>query len=302
MQDHHHVSVLKTEAIEALQLQPKKWYIDATFGRGGHTRVMLDNGANVLAIDCDQAAIEFGQETFAQEIADGSLILVRSNFDLITKVWTESKPLHGQTHAAGVLFDFGVSSPQLSTPERGFSFQTDGPLDMRMDNNLGVQAKDMLAVLSEKQLADTFYVYGGEVHSRKLAKLIVAARKRKPFTRTRELADFIEQHQPRTGHLHPATKVFQALRIVVNSELQSIETGLPQALEILDEGGRVVTISFHEGEDRIVKHVFHACEEKNEGKQLDKKAVTPSNGELIENPRARSAKLRIFERKTTENI
>lgn len=293
-----HVSVLKSEALTALQVQPGSWYIDATFGRGGHTAEILKQGGNVIAFDVDQDAISYGQAHFAQQLQAGRLILVHQNFDKLAETWRTlqaSRPEGKQIlEISGILFDFGVSSPQLADPERGFSFQHDGPLDMRMDKRLGVQAKDLLAVLPEKQLAEMLWVYGGEEQSRKIAKMIVDHRSSVPFTTTQHLADSIARIKPRTGHLHPATKTFQALRIAVNSELDSIEHALPQALEVVKSGGRVVTISFHEGEDRLAKHRFQDWERHGKGQMLDKKAIIPTEEELTHNPRARSAKLRTF--------
>lgn len=298
-----HVSVLKSEALAALQVQPGSWYIDATFGRGGHTAEILKQGGKVIAFDVDQDAISYGQAHFAKELEAGQLILVHQNFDKLSETWKslqtgklEQNSLSEIQNAeiSGILFDFGVSSPQLTDPDRGFSFQHDGPLDMRMDKRLGVQAKDLLAVLPEKQLAEMLWVYGGEEQSRKIAKMIVDHRSSVPFTTTQHLADSIARIKPRTGHLHPATKTFQALRIAVNSELDSIEQALPQALEVVKAGGRVVTISFHEGEDRLAKHRFQDWERHGKGQMLDKKAIIPTEEELTHNPRARSAKLRTF--------
>jgi 16S rRNA (cytosine1402-N4)-methyltransferase len=294
MTDHQHISVLKHEALAALTITAGQWYIDATFGRGGHTREILAQGGQVLAFDCDETAIRYGQEHFQKAIAEGKLVLVHQNFDRIEQVWNELHTQQQLPQPAGILLDFGVSSPQLSEAERGFSFQQDGPLDMRMDHRLGVQAKDLLAILPEKQLAELFWTYGGEEVSRKLARAIVQARTKEAFTTTQQFADFIAKHKPRMGHLHPATKVFQALRIAVNSELHSIESAMPQALRVLAVQGRVVTISFHEGEDRIIKHLFQAWEKQGHGEVVTKKAVQPTQLEETENPRSRSAILRTF--------
>lgn len=292
-----HISVLKTEALEALQVKPQQWYVDATFGRGGHTTAILEQGGNVIGFDCDQEAISYGEEHFAQEIAEGRLILVNQNFDKLKETLEKVKAEKNISGIAGILFDFGVSSPQIDTAERGFSFLHDGPLDMRMDKRLGVQAKDLLIVLPEKQLAELFWVYGGEEQSRRIAKMIVQQRTRKPFMTTTELANAISKVKPRTGHLHPATKVFQALRMAVNSEVDSIETALPQSLEVVQPGGTIVTIGFHEGEDRVVKHLFQKWTDQQKGQYMDKKAVMPTDEEIAHNPRSRSAKLRVFVKK-----
>jgi len=292
--DQEHISVMKSEALEALQVTANSWYIDGTFGRGGHTFAILEQGGNVIAFDCDQDAIAFGEANFVDQIAKGQLILVNQNFDKLREIWFKLKSEKKIPEISGVLFDFGLSSPQLADADRGFSFQTDGPLDMRMDKRLGVQAKDLLVILPEKQLAEMIWLYGGEEYSKKIAKMIYGHRTSVPFQTTQHLASAIARVKPRIGHLHPATKTFQALRIAVNSELDSIETALPQALEILKPNGRLVTISFHEGEDRLAKHNFVAWMKQGKGQMLEKKAVSPTEEELTHNQRARSAKLRAF--------
>jgi len=286
-----HISVLLAEAVAALQVKENMWYIDATFGRGGHTREILVQGGKVIAFDVDQDAITYGKEMFAQEIENKTLILIRSNFEKI-KSEVENIEIHG------VLFDFGVSSPQLESHKRGFSFQFDADLDMRMDDRLGVKAKDLLVVLSEKQLAEIFFRYGGEENSRKIAKAIVLARQNKKIDTVSDLVEIIERNKGgRRGHLHPATKIFQALRIAVNGELESIEKAIPDAEQMIVSGGRIVTISFHEGEDRIIKQVFKDWEHAGKGQMITKDVIKPSLEEELKNPRARSAKMRIYEKK-----
>lgn len=286
-----HISVLLAEAVHALQVKENNWYIDATFGRGGHTREILAQGGKVIAFDVDQEAIAYGEETFAKEIENKTLILIRSNFEKI-KSEVKDKEIYG------VLFDFGVSSPQLESHERGFSFQFDADLDMRMDDRLGVKAKDLLVVLSEKQLAEIFFRYGGEENSRKIAKAIVSARQSKKIDTVSDLVEIIEKNKGgRRGHLHPATKIFQALRIAVNGELESIEKAIPDAEQMIVSGGRIVTISFHEGEDRIIKQVFKDWEHEGRGQMITKDVIKPTLEEELKNPRARSAKMRIYEKK-----
>lgn len=295
-----HYSVLLEEAITALNVTPNKWYIDATFGRGGHTQKILELGGKVLAFDVDAEAITFGQSTFASEIAAGNLILIRANFDQLSQEVKKIQSSHPEIEVMGVLADFGVSSPQIDQPERGFSFQFDTELDMRMDDRLGVKAKDLLAILSEKQLTEIFTEFGGEHEAYKIAKAVVAQRQKSPITTTRELTDLIQKtKKEKRGHLNPATKVFQALRIAVNSELDSIQTMLPQAWEVLAEQGFLVTISFHEGEDRIVKNVFKKWQAAGKGQQVNKDVIIPSEEEVLENSRSRSAKLRIFKKEMT---
>ncbi len=296
-----HISVLLTEAIQGLEIKSGSWYIDGTFGRGGHTRQILEAGGKVIAFDMDAQAIEFGQTEFAEQIAAGNLILIRSNFDqLATEIGKlkTAQATNQVTDIQGILFDFGVSSPQIDQPERGFTFQTDADLDMRMDDRLGVKAKDLLALLSEKQLDGIFTDFGGEHEAGKIAKAIVIQRKKKVITTTQELANLIQKtKKEHTSHLNPATKVFQALRIAVNSELDSIQQVLPQALTVLGNQGLLVTISFHEGEDRLVKVAFREWQKQELGEQVNKEVVIPSETEVSQNPRSRSAKLRVFRKK-----
>lgn len=289
-----HTAVLLQEAIEGLQIQPGKLYIDATFGRGGHTREIMNKGGIVYAFDVDQAAIEFAKNEFVKEIEEKKLILIRENFDQLQSALTNKEV----TQVSGILFDFGTSVDQLKSKKRGFSFHSDAELDMRMDNRLGVKAKDLLLILPENQLAELFKEFGGEEQSKGVARRIVKQRTIQPITTTTQLVDIIEQVKgKKPSRIHPATKVFQALRIAVNSELTSISHALPQALELLESNGRLVTISFHDGEDGIVKPIMKRWQEEGKGELLTKKPVMPSEQELIINPRARSAKLRIFQKK-----
>lgn len=283
------------EAVEALQVKPQAWYVDATFGRGGHTREILHRGGNVVALDVDQDAIAYGHSTFASQITDGELILLRENFDHLASA-INHLPIANQIQ--GILFDFGTSVDQLTDVQRGFSFDSDAPLDMRMDNRLGVTAADLLNVLSEKQLTHLLIEYGGEHQARAIAKAIVRNREHgQPLTTTKSLADLVtavKNHY--RDKLHPATKVFQALRMAVNSEPDAITQVLPQAWQIVSPAGRIVTIAFHEGEDRPVKLIFKQWEEAGKGTSITDKPLTPSDQEVTINPRSRSAKLRIFEK------
>lgn len=291
----NHITVFLDQAVELLNVKPNHWYVDATFGGGGHTRNILNKGGNVLAFDFDERAIEMGNEEFALEIADHRLVLVQENFANLEKT-IKARELEGKID--GLIFDFGTSTDQLMSEERGFSFSGLGELDMRMDKNLGVKAKDLLALLSEKQLTEVFSTYGGELEAKKIAKAIVAQRKAGRFISTnQDLVKLVEKNKSYRGKTHPATKVFQALRIVVNDELANIEQVLPQALQIVNQGGRIVTIGFHEGEDRQVKVAFRNWEEKDHGTIVTKKAIEPSEEEVQKNPRSRSAKLRAFEKK-----
>ncbi len=295
MNNNEHITVLLEEATKALMVKKNHWYIDATFGRGGHTQKILDAGGKVIAFDFDHKAIEYGNEIFASVINRGNLILVRENFSKIFPI-IESLKEDGQIgDISGVLFDFGTSTQQLKSDERGFSFDGEGPLDMRMDDRLGVQAKDLLALIHVDQLEELFRELGGENDARRIAKTIKSSSI--PITTSKQLSNLIIKIKGnQKGKLHPATKVFQALRIAVNTELENIMMGLPQALEVITQG-RVVTIAFHEGEDREVKSTFRLWEEEGKGENLTKKPVVPDTKEIKENPRSRSAKMRIFEKK-----
>lgn len=242
-----HQPVMAAEALAGLALKPAGRYIDATFGRGGHSRLILEglsDDGRLLAFDRDPQAVAVGAALAA---ADARFEIRRANFADIDA---------GLDAASwdGVLFDFGVSSPQLDQPERGFSFLRDGPLDMRMDPDSGVSAAQWLAEVSEFELARVLHEYGEEPQSRRLARAIVAWRAEQPFERTLQLADFVAGILPRRyDGIHPATRVFQAIRIAVNAELDAIDTGLAAAHRLLAGGGRLVAISFHSLEDRRVK-------------------------------------------------
>jgi len=292
----NHITVLLEEATQALLIKKGNWYIDATFGKGGHTQKILDAGGKVIAFDFDHQAIEYGNKIFASEINPGNLILIRENFSKIFPIIESLQEDCQVGDIKGILFDFGTSTEQLKSNNRGFSFDGDGPLDMRMDDRLGVQAKDLLALIHVDQLDELFRDLGGEHDSRRIAKAIKNSPT--PITTSKQLTDLIIRNKGKQkSKLHPATKVFQALRIAVNTELENIMMGLPQALEILANKGRIVTIAFHEGEDREVKTTFKLWEEENKGENLTKKPVVPTAEEIKNNPRSRSAKMRIFEKK-----
>ncbi len=299
-----HQPVMLAKAIEYLNIQADAWYIDATFGRGGHTQAILDKQARVVAFDVDQEAITYGQKKFQSEIESHRLFLIQANFVQLESEISKLKQSHqALTAIHGVLFDFGTSLDQVRASHRGFSFQHGGaPLDMRMDTNLGVTAADLLNILSTKQLTQLFREFGGEQQAKKIAQAIDRYRGKDRINKIEtvsELVEIISQVKKRRSHLHPATKVFQALRIAVNDELGSIEQALPQALKIIASGARIAAISFHEGEDRIVKHSFRNWENLNAGQALTPKPIRPAEDELKKNPSARSAKLRAFEKDKT---
>ena len=294
-----HQPVLLAEVIELLRIKQGAWYVDATFGRGGHTEAILQQGGKVIALDVDQAAITYGQEYFAKQIQAQDLILFRENFDRLDQVTSKFKLKHQIDKISGILFDFGTSVDQLKDKQRGFSFESDSELDMRMDDRLGVKAKDLLAALSGRELSQMLWELGGEQKARAIAHAIINERAKQPITTTRQLADLVSKfYGGRKGKLHPATKVFQALRIAVNSELDSIQVALPLAFTLLTKGGRIVTIAFHEGEDRLVKHYFKKLISENVAAEVTKRALQPTEEEIANNPRSRSAKLRAIEKLT----
>lgn len=282
-----HKSVLLHKTLDFLNPKSGDLFIDATAGGGGHTFELLRRGARVLAIDRDQEAIE--QIRSKREI-DGHLTLVKGNFANIGQI----ARANGFEKVNGILFDLGVSSYQLDTPERGFSFQKEGPLDMRMDPDLNLRAGEIVNRFERRRLYEIFKTFGQEKFSRAISKAICSARQIKPIETTAELAQIIKYAVPRgvgknKRKVHPATKAFQALRIVVNSELLNLEEALVQTQELLKIDGRLVIISFHSLEDEIVKRFFKQNKNFN---ILTKKPIGPEEIEINQNPRARSAKLR----------
>ena len=294
----NHVPVLFDEIMEqaaelAAECGELSWALDATFGRGGHTRGLLERHPRlkVIALDQDPSAIAYGKETFATEIAAGRLTLVAANFESLASV----------RHLCPdgfdfILFDLGVSSPQLDSPERGFSFYNQGPLDMRMDPSIKRTAADVIREASEEELVQIFRELGEVERPYKVVRAIAADRKLKPFVDTVQLSGLIERVDgwAKKG-FHPATQYFMALRLFVNRELEVIEAALPVAVESLRPGGRMAVITFHSLEDRIVKQFFRAAEGVA-GDAVRRKAFKPTFGEVEKNSRARSAKLRVFRR------
>jgi len=295
-----HRSVLLKESIELLAIKPGEKYIDATVGGGGHAEAILKKKGIILGIDQDPEAIEAAGEHLASACPvprlrelDVRYRLARGNFSQLKEIAFKE----GFDKVGGILFDLGVSSYQIDTANRGFSFDRSGPLDMRMDPDLKVTAADLINGLTERELNELFSKLGGERLAGRLAQAICRARRLEPIKTTVQLAEIIRRSKLRKGRLDPATKVFQALRIAVNDELNNLRLGLPQALELLTEGGRLVVISFHEGEDRIAKQFFK--EQAGEGKLtvLTKKPLRSSREEVEENPRSRSGCLRGAEKK-----
>lgn len=289
-----HKPVLVNEVLQYLSPKPGKIYLDVTFGSGGHTRAILeaDPECQVIAMDWDAKALEeFGQPL--QEEYGNRLRLIWGNFALLYKIIKKEKI----EHLDGILADFGTSQIQIAY-RPGFSFKTDTPLDMRMSPaHQPITAADILNRSTEEKLAQIFFQLGEEPHARKVAKAIVQARKTQRFETTRQLAVLIEDLSIRAHRgIHPATKVFQALRIYVNHELDNITAFLPAALQALAPEGKLVCISFHSIEDRLVKQYFKDQEQKNKIAILTSRAVMGTTQEVAENPSARSAKLRACEK------
>jgi len=303
-----HTPVLLQEVLDALQPRAGGIYIDGTVGAGGHTAAILKASApdgQVYGLDQDRAALEMARRQLA-EFGD-RVHLLHSNFDQLSDVAKR----YNISPVDGILLDLGVSSMQLDRPERGFSFQQEGPLDMRMNPTTGPSADTLVNQLPENELANLIYKYGEERHSRRIARAIVNAR---PIPNTLVLADVVAKAIPgkrkrsRRRKIHPATRTFQALRVAVNDELGALERVLPQAIAQLKPGGRLAVISFNSLEDRIVKQYFKqesqdcicppehpicTCGHKATVDIITKKPIIPSSAEVNENPKARSAKLRV---------
>jgi 16S rRNA (cytosine1402-N4)-methyltransferase len=300
-----HISVLGREAVEMLAPRDGGTYLDATFGAGGYSRMILEtDGTRVVGIDRDRSAISGGFDLVDR--AGGRLTLVEDRFSNLAEICA-AQDIEA---VDGVVMDVGVSSMQLDQAARGFSFRLGGPLDMRMGHD-GPTAADVVARASETDLANIIYIFGEERHSRGVARAIVAARKEAPITTTQALADIVGRVvRSKPNEIHPATRTFQALRIFVNEELDELHLALAAAERVLKPGGRLVVVSFHSLEDRIVKdflnqrgkaaggsrHLPELAQAAPSFQILTKRPVTPGEAEISANPRARSAKLRAAER------
>jgi 16S rRNA (cytosine1402-N4)-methyltransferase len=290
-----HVPVLTAEALQYLRAERGGVYVDCTVGLGGHARALLEAGATrVIGVDRDLQALAVARETLAPWAE--RVELVHADYRDLDEVLDQ----RGIRLVNGTLADLGVSSLQFDTPGRGFSFQRDEPLDMRMDTSTGDTAAALVARSTERELADGIYAYGEERFSRRIARAIVGARREQPIETTGRLAAIVRRALPRRGYMRidPATRTFQALRIWVNRELEGLDRFLEAAVRRLHAGARLVVITFHSLEDRIVKHTLRALEHSGEAavKVLTKKPIGPSDEEVLRNPRARSAKLRAAER------
>jgi 16S rRNA (cytosine1402-N4)-methyltransferase len=300
-----HHPVLLAEALDALEVRPDGIYVDGTFGRGGHSRAILErlgSAGRLIAIDRDPDAV-----SAARAIRDPRFSITHARMSELAAVLDA----HGVRAANGMLFDLGVSSPQIDDAARGFSFRADGPLDMRMDPTQGLSAAQWLARATEKEIREAVRDYGEERFAKQIAAAIVAARSRGPIGRTQQLADIVGAAvRTREPGQDPATRTFQALRILVNRELEEVSLMLPQAIERLAPGGRLAVIAFHSLEDRIVKRTLSAAARPSVPRDLPLRAsemplslvtivgraIRPGAAEVETNPRARSARLRVAER------
>ena len=301
MSESKHIPVLLNETVDALSVKPGGRYVDGTLGRAGHTREIIARGGTVLGIDRDEAAIAAGERLKVE--FEGRLEVAHGNHGDLKRIANEK----GWQEVDGILLDLGVSSPQLDEAGRGFSFLREGPLDMRMDRSRGISAADLVNGESAERLEEIFREWGEEPNARRIAKAIAA---RRGFKTTIELADFIEKTVGRRGGHHPATRVFQALRMEVNDEMGELERALEGGIELLAPGGRFAVITFESLTDRVVKRFFaeHVGKEvslQQGGSEwkgslpravaVTRKAVTATEAEVDVNPRSRSAKLRVIE-------
>jgi len=308
MSEYNHISVLPKESINALNLRQGGIYIDGTLGGGGHSSLILENlpkSGKLIGIDRDINAIN----ATTCRLANENFQVVQDNFFNIPEILKSfSIP-----KVDGVLLDLGVSSHQLDTAERGFSYRMDGQLDMRMDTRLKLTARDIVNTYSEKDLANILFTFGEERNSRRIARAICKTRETAPIETTLQLVSIIESVSPRRkyGETHPATRSFMALRIKVNDELNPLANALTNIVDCLNIGGRIAVITFHSLEDRIVKNTFQelvspckcprdipycVCHKKPQLKLINRKPIIPSNDELVQNSRAHSAKLRVAEK------
>lgn len=309
MTEFAHTTVLKTEAVDGLSVKKGGLYVDMTLGGGGHSEEILLRGGNVIGIDQDSTALKAASERLAG--FGEAFRPVKSNFRAIKSVL---ETLNIQK-VDGIVMDLGVSSPQLDDASRGFSYMQDAPLDMRMDRETAFSAKDVVNGYSESELCAVIREYGEERWAKRISAFIVNARREKPIETTGELVSIIKAAVPKGARRdgpHPAKRTFQAIRIAVNRELDVLEEALKDGLDVLGVGGRFSVITFHSLEDRIVKNAFAAaatgctcpkeypvcvCGKKPTAKLISRKPILPSEEELTENPRARSAKLRIAEKR-----
>ena len=293
----YHVPVMLAEALKFLQVKAGGLYVDATLGDGGHTMEILRLGGKVLGIDVNQGSLDRATKRIKVEKLERNFVWVKGNFKDIDQI-AKSK---GFEQVNGILFDLGVSTTQVKDERMGLSFDSEYEPDMRLDDKLGVKAFDLINGLYEKELADMFWEFGEERFAKKFAKEIVKARELERISSAKQLADIARKAFPgyEGGRLHPATRIFMALRIVINGELENLKTALPRTGRLLLPGGRMVVISFHSLEDKIVKEFAQGAQPKDESlgfKEITKKPLEPLPEEVVQNRSARSAKMRVLEK------
>lgn len=288
-----HIPVMLDQVVKMLDVRQGMWYVDCNVGGGGHSEMILKKGGNVLGIDLDPDAINEVSSKLNEFIKSGKLKLVNSNFTLIQKAVRENNII-----PSGILFDLGISTYQLEQESRGFSFNKDALLDMRMNQKINsAKAVDLINGLHEKELAELFEKLGEERFAKVIAREIVKERTHQPIITTKQLAELVKRILFFSKEkIHPATRIFQALRIAVNDELNNLKDSLPDAFELIKPGGKLVVICFHSLEDRIVKHFYKELVENGKGKLLTNKPIKPSLEEISANPKSRSAKLRAIEK------
>lgn len=313
MSEFHHVSVLLKETVDGLNIKPDGVYVDCTLGGGGHSEYLLsqlNDDGHLYCFDQDSNAIHFAKQRLEPFVERGMVTFIKSNFRYLKQELVK----YGVTKVDGIMYDLGVSSPQLDEAERGFSYHQDAPLDMRMDQSADFSAYDVVNHYSYQELVKIFYRYGEEKFSKQIARLIEKKRENHPIETTGELVDIIKEAIPAAARRkggHPAKRIFQAIRIAVNDELGAVEDSLDQAVTMLNSGGRISVITFHSLEDRLVKNIFKEQSEVTADlppglpiipeeyqpplKKITRKPLVASQDELEENRRARSAKLRIVE-------
>jgi 16S rRNA (cytosine1402-N4)-methyltransferase len=296
MEEKLHTPVMLNEVLDYLDLAPGKVIVDATIGTAGHAHKILERitpGGRLIALDRDQESLDYAKEKL-YDFRD-SCEFVHSNF---SEIDTALKSLN-VSKVDGVLFDLGISSFQLDNPERGFSFQADGPLDMRLDRTSFISAYDLVNNLNEEEISSILQAFGQERWHNRIARLLAQERQKHPISTTSELSDIIVRAMPykyRYYRIHPATRTFQALRIAVNRELESLEIAINKAVDFLSNKGRICVISFHSLEDRIVKLNFRKLAAEGILNLITPKPLTPTPEEVVENPSSRSAKFRVAER------
>ncbi len=296
MQEQYHIPVMCREVLDYLNLAPGKIIVDATIGTGGHSLKVLERimpGGRLIGIDRDEKSLNIAKERLRDY--SSSCEFIYGNFMDIDKILSSLNI----KEVDGILFDLGLSSVQLDDPDRGFSFKNEGPLDMRLDKNSYISAYDLVNNLNEDELSCLLWNFGQERWHNRIARFLVKEREKHPISTTRQLSDIVVRaipHRYRYYHIHPATRTFQAVRIAVNRELETLEIAIRKAIELLNKEARICVISFHSLEDRIVKFSFRDFSAKGLVKIITPKPLVPADEEVRQNPKSRSAKLRVAER------